>query len=452
MKIEDFDKQMQQKLEDLNPVFNESDWIRLYGKMDAHKSSGFFNKKNSLLLLLLLFLLFGTWMSYKWNMGNQSKDEQKHHIQKSAILAELNGIKTEDLKCKELPANTTSESNNNVTRISDNNHTTDYSVAVANNQAKINSRNQNHADFTHPGITLKNRHQENSKFSSTISFETKLNEESSSNEVKDFTNATINKPGVGDHQLNEQNDHSAGLLNAEEGSLITASTELVKPLANNSARGVHSNSTALVTKLKPSAGLKPHKWSIGTSGLVTASHFNAGVICEVKTKNNIAFGTGIISQKYFTQDYKDQNEFTATNEASFTDLIRPRHSRSVSFSNIKIRSLDILLPLSFKYYYPLDFKYSLFANASMQLTLYSRTSLDFNYLPYDTTVTMNETDFDQASNSATLINHFAVGAGIQREFRNLNFQLSFLFQKNNNNQPQIAKQELAGQVSLFYKL
>ena len=194
------------------------------------------------------------------------------------------------------------------------------------------------------------------------------------------------------------------------------------------------------------------KYSIGALTLLTEKHFNQGIAFELKTKKYISFSTGLIRQAYFEQAYSDTYSFSETTADEFSDLIKPRHSRSENIRNIRINSREWLLPLQLKYYLPFSSKYAAYFSGGIQLTLSSRVSMDFEYLSYVTQQVMSENDFDQASNRSTLINQFNLGSGIQRSFNKLNCQLGISLQKNNSNQSFISKYEPAVQFGLFYKI
>jgi hypothetical protein len=456
MRPEEFDHRLQQKLDELNPVFNEQDWIRLSNKMKRNKSPFFFMNRNGMILLLISLLLVGSWMTYHWVSSAPEKQNQ-NPVQPSDVQLQIANV-TEDHE-KNLsdkgsivnPNNTSANQNNSSkapeskfskTNSSTQNKFKDHQLkrlntTTANATKNVSSSEKQLQSNSTEHLLTQNLHQESNGNSFEVKPQSSLESSMVDQNIKDQNSSATDSE-------NQNSIHESSVNQLAENSEVP-------PIQMLSIEGIRFDDKAVNGRIKPAAGFKTHKWIVGATGLVAASHVNPGIAFEIKTKKNISFGSGLVIQKYLEQQYRDQNEFTAENASDFTELIRPRHSKSVSFSDIKINSTDILLPLNLKYYFPLNSRFALFANASMQLTLASNTSLDFQFVSQQNVV-MNETDFEQASNSATLINHFSIGAGIQREFRNFIFQTSFQLQKNNSNQPHITKQEIVGQIGVFYKL
>ncbi len=428
MKQEEFDLRIQQKLEELNPSFNEQDWTRLSGKMAAQKSR-FYVKKRHLLLLLLLLLcvLYGTWMGFGVSSGNQYNSEPKRS--EEIILAE----------------NTKSTQSSNLPMTSQKNVSNPQLVLSESiNNTQINS---NHIS----PITEANSQK---KISHTVNSIANHVSDNALNVVQETTGNTISSSLPNNVVPSEESDK---LKTAEYQEISNSdkllSDQILEPLALKTYDlKTNKNPGAVNLKLKAREGVKPAKWMIGLTGLITNAHLNTGIAFEIKTKKNISFGAGLVLQDYFSQSYRDQKDFNDSNDGEFSELIRPRHSKAISFTNIQLKSMDVLLPLQLKYYIPLNLRYSIFTSASMNLTLYSNTSLDFKYMEYDTPGQLVESDFYQPSNAATLINHFNLSTGIQREFNRLTCQLSIHYLKNNNNQPHIEKQEHAVQLGILYKL
>lgn len=454
MRPEDFDKRIQQKLEDLNPAFNEKDWTRLSQKMNLKQAYGILSKRNGLILLLLLFVFITSWISFRWYYGiNEMQPQPFIKADNSAILAKT-GEAGPDQVVSNSENGSASKDKTITNKTEGNSITPDFPIVTNPNSSdlqnarsektKVNKVNSN--SIAEP-LTNGSGNKMNVSINSS-SLQSTINNQLVENQQISESNSTAEKAeSISD--INTINDNIPAYSKTTEAqSLNSVSSLKLLELPGLSS----TDNRAVITKLKPTAGIKPHKWIIGPTGLGAAAHFNTGLALEIKTRNNISFGTGLVYQHFFNQNYTDQKAFTETNEAEFTELIRPRHSKSVSFMDIRISSMDVLLPLQLKYYVPISRRYALFANAGIQLTLYTKTSLDFAYQTYDDPGPLLESDFEQASNSATLINHFNIGAGIQREFKNFILQTGFVLQKNNSNQPQIEKLEPAGQIGFYYKL
>lgn len=454
MRPEEFDHRLQQKLDELNPSFNEKDWIRLSKKMKRDKTPLLFINRYGMILLLISFAILGSWLTYHWMISTPSSQNE---IENSAVPIQIAKVSEAHENDYSKIASTTSTTD--PLSIAKNTVETS-STSLTNTNSAVqnkyrNTRTQNSGTHevhdarrsTHINQKIQNNTSENLTFQNAIGV-TDL--KSGENVHQTNLSSNVEDPdGAGQNSSLANHDIRNSIQESSENQISALS--VVEPVQMLAVEGISFNSKAIKGRIKPVAGFKTHKWIVGTTGLVAASHVNPGIAFEIKTKKNISFGSGLVVQKYLEQRYRDQTEFSAENASDFTELIRPRHSKSVSFSDIKINSTDVLLPLNLKYYFPLNSKFALFANASMQLTLHSKTSLDFQFVTLENLV-MNETDFEQASNSATLINHFTLGAGIQREFRNFIFQTSFQLQKNNSNQPHITKQEMVGQIGVFYKL
>jgi hypothetical protein len=449
MRPEEFDKRFQEKLDEFNPVFNEQDWIRLSEKMKRRNSSGFFTRRNGLILLLLFSLLMGTWMTMNWPSIWPDTDKPNRDIktEQSIPIADVLESKSDNASDEITESSTLGK--------------------------KVNSHEVNSSLTKAESPSLNSLKSNNNIQSSEKSFSKKFKKQNTSNQFAAGPSMPINneKELIAEEKVTTNTSHELGLKSVtKENELVQQSQAANHPNKNEDNEGELRESISSVEgmevldlsglnlperqhlKFKLLKGWKPNKWIIGVTALGTANHVNTGLAFEMKTNKNISFGSGLVMQNYHTQNYLNEIEFSEETDAEFTELIKPRYSKSISFSNIQIKSMDILVPLTLKYYIPLDIKYSLFFNAGVQLTMYSKTSLTFDYLNYDPPTSGIENDFDQPSNSATLINHFSLGAGIQRDFGKAIFQMGFSYQKNNSNQPQISKQELAGQVGIFYKL
>lgn len=448
MKPEEFDHRLNQKLDELHPVFEERDWNRFYGKYQAQSAKVETKSSNRKYLLLLLLLLFSIgvayqmnafqWLHSKWNTQNpvaipvlvessqKSIEQQKSNsnLESNPMLEgdALVNTTVDETKLSDKPEISNQAKTTNKTESSNSTKTTLNTNLTAANNSNIQKAHQIQQSINHiPSVQGSENPLQENKINNLI-----IKEQAIENTVGIQENVVIECGKI--KFIDELNF----LENLEISPLIN---EFKPKLNTKFIKAVHS-----------------FKYSVGALALVTEKHFNQGIAFELKTKKYISFSTGLIRQAYFEQAYSDSYSFSETTADEFSDLIKPRHSRSENIRNIRINAREWLLPLQLKYYLPFSSKYAAYFSGGIQLTLSSRVSMDFEYLSYVTQQVMSENDFDQASNRATLINQFNLGTGIQRSFHKLNCQLGVSLQKNNSNQSFISKYEPGIQLGLFYKI
>lgn len=447
MKPEEFDHRLNQKLDELHPVFEEKDWNRFYAKYQSQSTRVEAKSSNRKYLLLLLLLLFSIGVAYQMNAFQMLKGFLKtQEPVVSPILTEIKpsasdqqivqGIENASAEEKLTNTNeqTSSVSTNMQEASAQQNQTIDKNLNR--NQSNQFSQNQN-VDLNN----LKNTSKSNIKSSEAASG-ISSNESFTNNPAALLpTNSASDAVNMGNGILEITACSKNGIQQVSEVSLLD-NLEL-NPLKNEFKPKLNAKFIEAVHSFK---------YSIGALTLLTEKHFNQGIAFELKTKKYISFNTGLIRQSYFEQSYSDTYSFSETTADEFSELIKPRHSRSENIRNIRINATEWLLPLQLKYYLPFSSKYSAYFSGGIQLTLSSRVRMDFDYLSYVTQQEMSENDFDQASNRATLINQFNLGTGIQRSFNKLNCQLGVNLQKNNSNQSFINKYEPGIQLAVFYKI
>ncbi len=451
MKPEEFDRRLNQKLDELHPNFEEKDWIRFYAKYqnDLNQSSNAASRKKYLLLLLLLLLSSGivyqsnAWTWFKNYMGTAQ-------TAKPAILAQSQIHLNQDKSINNHSENSGFSNTNNSNKASS------VETEVSDTRSQENSTKES-------GKTnLAQLHTENSsvikdrKYSSVLrnpaaktSNGSGMNE-TSSNQLD--LNPIENKLANTDIAFKLQNEVAI----SEENPLNASGSELRQLTASESLPPIELSPLSIDAKhplkTKWMSAIHAFKYSLGLTALATQKHFNEGLAFELKTKKYISFSTGLVRQSYFQQNFEDTYTFSETTANEFSDLIKPRHSRSEDIRNISITATEYLLPLQLKYYLPFNSKYAAYVAGGIQLTLSSRVKMAFDYLSYTTQQEEMETDFNQASNRSTLINQFNIGLGVQRSFKKINFQMGCLLQKNNSNQSFINKYEPALNLGVYYKI
>lgn len=423
MKTNEFDSRIKQGLENLNPVFNEQDWIRLQTKMNTAVDRKPVRSRY-LLILLLLFAGLGAGV-LAWSISG-SRSGNGHNTNQQ-ILA------SEDVDNGDVMVEKTAviENKNKASEIK--------------NASTDNSRNsfkvQNNASGKMPFDELMNRSK------------TEKNDTPSGTEMQ-WSTKTPDHSGLSDESKN------IALLNLKNAEVIQMSgtEERAKTIESGSipslmVKKIQSNKTkgnALNKLVKVKSGPEVSRWSAGIAGLITGSHYSGGLAVQMAVNKNISLRSGLMNQRFFAQTYQDEQVFVDENDFEFTELAKPRHSRSTNFSNIRVNSSDWVMPLELKYTHPLSFNTSLYFSGGLQLTLKSKTELDFEYKAYDTNQDMSEFDFVQASNNATLMNNFCLGLGWQYTLRNLQYQIGVIYQKNNSNLPLLAKKEIGLMAGLSY--
>ncbi|HEX5625470.1 MAG TPA: hypothetical protein VFX48_05605, partial [Saprospiraceae bacterium] len=400
MKAEDFDKRIRQRMEELNPVFNERDWSRLNRKMQTEPAK---RSRVGLWLLLVLLVGSGVGLAYQWSVqkdGDRSPAPQNKAVTPQAAIA-IEQPKADGIRENEKQTGIIGNSGNN--------------RAASGNQALVS------------GQTGINR--TTGKANSPSGRMIPSPETMGSNSLSTGKTPTSDpKSGVyggeQNHQDGDLSDAAVPLFTGSEEATVFFETAPNPAIAEGSSvaglatlPGMAEFSTApkRLTRAKLKPGVRPSKWLAGAVTAATAKHLNTGLAFEIKTNKNIAFSSGLLRQDYFDQRYSDQLAFSNSTEGDLGDLIRPRHSKSLDITDITIKSVDWIMPLQLKYYRPFSTRYAAFASAGLQLTLKSKTTLDFDFVNYDTQLEMSESDFDQPSNRSTLINHFTCALGVQRE-------------------------------------
>jgi len=448
MKPEEFDHRLNQKLDDLHPVFEERDWNRFYAKYQSQSTQVEAKSSNRKYLLLLLLLLFSIgvayqmnafqWLNSKWNAQNpvtipvmaessQKSIEQKKSNSNLGSKSMLQADALVNLNINETKSSDKSEISKQIATTIKRESNNSTQTTLNSNLTAANNSNIQKGDQIHQAINqiISVQGSENSLSKKTL-------------------NNLINNES--------EKENSVGLI--EMGLTVNGKIMFVDEL--NFLENLEIS--PLANEFKPKLNTKfieavhSFKYSVGALALLTEKHFNQGIAFELKTKKYISFSTGLMRQAYFEQSYSDTYSFSETTADEFSELIKPRHSRSENIRNIRINANEWLLPLQLKYYLPFSSKYAAYFSGGIQLTLSSRVRMDFDYTSYITQEMMSENDFDQASNRATLINQFNIGTGIQRSFNKLNCQLGLSLQKNNSNQSFISKYEPALQFGVFYKI
>ena len=401
MKTEEFDSRLRQKFKQFEPAFDGRDWERFERKMKANDESK--NRKGLWLLLLLAIFLGGAGVAYSWY---QSKVSNENNEIKGPIAA----------LPSESPADTvmSHESIKVEASLTPIVKSEDHSVSNSLPQQKLHKRKGNTQQVQRQDL----RYIDNPLVPSSVD-----NASSENNALQ----STIDPPSTHISEFNE-----------------------IESMDKLPTIGLHSINYDSYTKseLKPCAMVKPSAWSAGPVLLYTKSHQSFGAIIERKANSNIRIGAGLLYQNYNEQEYINQTAFEAVNQVEFVELAKPRHSTSEDFQNIRIKSSDFLLPVYLKYMYPFGTSSAAFITGGVQFTLSSKTLLDFDYLNYDTNQYITESDLNQSSNSATLINNFVMGLGYQKKW--LNLQLSAIYQKSNNHQVHIPVSDIGIQTSVSY--
>ncbi len=403
MKTEEFDSRLRQKFKQFEPAFDGRDWERFERKMKANDESK--NRKGLWLLLLLAIFLGGAGVAYSWY---QSKVSNENNEIKGPIAA----------LPSESPADTvmSHESNKVEASLTPIVKSEDHSVSNSLPQQKLHKRKGNTQQVQRQDL----RYIDNPLVPSSVD-----NASSENNALQ----STIDPPSTHISEFNE-----------------------IESMDKLPTIGLHSINYDSYTKseLKPCAMVKPSAWSAGPVLLYTKSHQSFGAIIERKANSNIRIGAGLLYQNYNEQEYINQTAFEAVNQVEFVELAKPRHSTSEDFQNIRIKSSDFLLPVYLKYMYPFGTSSAAFITGGVQFTLSSKTLLDFDYLNYDTNQYITESDLNQSSNSATLINNFVLGLGYQKKWLNLQWELSAIYQKSNNHQVHIPVSDIGIQTSVSY--
>lgn len=403
MKTEEFDSRLRQKFKQFEPAFDGHDWERFERKMKANGESK--NRKGLWLILFLAVLLGGAGVAYSWYQNKVSNENNVIHGPIAVLPGESPSDKAMSPKCITVEASLTPKDKND-----------DNPGSTTVPQQKLPKRK---------GTTQQVQGQDLSYIADPL-VPTSVDVTSSENSA---IQSTVDPSGSPIRETNE-----------------------IESMDKLPTIGLHfiTYDSYAKSDLKPSVMVKPTVWSAGPVLLYTKSHQSFGAIVERKANSNIRIGAGLLYQNYNEQEYINQKAFEAVNQVEFVELAKPRHSTSEDFQNIRIKSSDVLLPVYLKYIYPFSTSSSAFITGGVQFTLSSKTLLDFDYLNYDTNQYITESDLNQSSNSATLINNFVLGLGYQKKWLNLQWELSAIYQKSNNQQVHIPVSDIGIQTSVSY--
>lgn len=422
MKTNEFDSRIKQGLEGLSPVFNEQDWIRLQTKMNTgvERSSG---RSRYLLILLLLCAGLGVGV-LAWSFSGSKSGISNNN--RKQILASENSDFSE---------NTTGGSS-----VTINESLVNGKINTSAETKQSNSYKKPNDSYSEVKFSELNNHNKS-----------KNNKALSGTEIEMSTNATHGSV-VEKENIALLNSRSSELIRITGTGESSKSIELssIPSLMLTKIQSDKKRTNALNKLVKVKAGPEVSRWSAGIVGLVTRSHYSGGLAVQMAVNKNISLRTGLMNQQFFAQNYQDEQIFEDENDFEFTELAKPRHSKSSDFTNIRVNSADWVLPMELKFTQPLTFNSALYFSGGIQLTLKSKTALDFEYNAYDTNQQMNESDFEQASNNATLINNFILGAGWQYTLHRFQYHVGLVFQKNNSNLPLLAKKEIGLMAGLSY--
>jgi hypothetical protein len=406
MKTEDFDARIRQRMSQLDPKWDEADWIRLQRKLHPRPKRVVW----PWLLLLAVLALSGGLLSMKW------KDNGSRLPQLSRSTEKPVALQRDAQPEAQLAPQPTSRFD-----------TRDSAAGVGASMKGM----QKIADRQPHSAVRPARRDADLEPSGTHQIAT----------------ATLSQTGLGELAGTGKVDvlgfGSEGLPPPSQQPLVMdrlPPLEMSFPVPEKSLVP-----PTRVKSLRHSSG-----WSAGVSTLASGSHWSGGLAAEFRTNKNIVFRSGIQRQAYFDQSFANQAVFKDETDVGFNEIAKPRHSKTEEFSNIRISSTDWILPLELRYIYPFSSRAALFVSGGVHLTLKSQTVLTFDYLSYESQEFLRENGLDQESNSATLINHFAFGAGYQRRIMGVDVQLAGVLKSNNSNLPHLKKREFAAQLSVMY--
>ncbi len=425
MKTEEFDSIFKEKLGSLQPEFREEDWTRLQYKMQGRDRfiTGF-PLRVLMGVLAVVFLGTAAWYLKQGVFGSQKLPQNKSEVKSMPIFADAGLRQQATSGIPSTPASQVAAGPSN--RDAKNSEKGRHFLGSASSNDGFNKIQ---TALPSPG-------------SNTAIVKTEADLKSNSN----AQSSPVDVQGESLPQVSEENSTTASSGMTMEDALTVLPALPIDPVISEL-----EGSAPHFSKIKTRKGQAISRWMAGVGFLITKSHYSAGLRTEVRLNNNISLNSGIMQQNYFVQQYSNQLEFESDHAVEFNELAIPRHSKTTEFTNIRIRSTDWVLPLELKYTYPLSTSSAVSISGGLQLSLKSKTLLDFDYLSYDTNEMLKETGLDQAYNSATLINNFIFGLGYQRNFRKWNAQIALVYQKSNSNLPSLSKKDLGLQTGISYR-
>ncbi|MBK8955095.1 MAG: hypothetical protein IPM34_06010 [Saprospiraceae bacterium] len=412
MKIEDFDSRIKQKISQVEADFQERDWERFQYKLYSKDNSAL---KRWMIFLFFLFLLGGTGFTI-WQYAFEKSEVKSGSKSILAIQKDLESKNTNSI-------NPDLEQSNHIENQNG-------------DGIKLNSSADAHVK-NNSGSNLKNRSQTEGK---EFFVEQSIKEEYSGNQTGIRLSEEI-QLGADDIRTNT----------AEIENTINPifSLEKLNVLQQSGVQsGQAENQIQNHLQFKKSSEID--KWAAGWSVLASHEHVNTGLLIERKTNGNISFRSGLLYQRFFEKEYQNEVAYKEDNEVEFTEIAKPRHSTTETFNDIRIQSSDVVLPLELKYTLPFSYGYAAFIFGGLQLTLQSKTVLEFDYLNHFTNQYLSEDGLNQDSNNSTLINNFGFGMGMQKNIAGLQWSLAGVIQKSNSTLPHIAKTSLGLQLAATY--
>lgn len=412
MRVEDFDSKLRQKISHIEPDFQEKDWLRFQQRLQAGARRPW---KRYLLLLLLLISVGGIAYTYWMQMPEGAQKVSKLNPVILANKPEANATLEQPVVSDPVRSESFRDSGPN--------HQSEAKSTIGKKVKSLDrKKNIDRNDLVHNSV------------------DQSAAPHSNNNAIQDSQ-----EPLENNVVLMENHSENVSGLQAE---LWTQKLQLISPATLISEK----NDATVQPDLKILKHGRITKWTAGLSLIAAKEHASFGVLVERKTNSNISFRSGMLYQNFFEKEYQNDIDFKEDNQVAFTEIAKPRHSTSESFSNIRIKSSEVVCPLELKYTIPLSSKTAAFVFGGVQLTVQSKTVLDFDYLNHFTNQYLSENGLDQAANSSTLINNFGLGAGIQRSFGGLQWSVAGVLQKSNSNLPHIAKNTwgLQGGVSFVF--
>jgi len=414
MKTEDFDTRLRQRLGHFEPSFDEGDWKRFQHKLNAKENR---NDRKAWLWFMLAALTLGSGGAvYSWYKAQDTPKVEAHDLSSSRPIADVKSDRVQSTESLEdAGATKTTDARTNLSASgARGKHAPERIIHRNFMPARSNAKHLDQQDL----IAGQNQH------------------------VAELATMTKKDEQLATAQTTDEPAAFAATVGMDE--TVPFGPPALSPLTQLHLAAVDKS----LLKLKKTTTRS--KWSTGPSLLYAKSHQTYGWVIERNANGNIAIGSGLVYQQYKEQEYINQKAFEDANQVEFTELAKPRHSTAEDFQNIRIQSYDVLLPLYLKYLRPLGSSSAAFVSAGVQFTLHSKTLLNFDYLNYDTNQYITESDLDQSSNRATLMNNFIFNLGYQRKWLGLQWEISGFYQKSNNHQVHIPAQDLGVQTTVSY--